>query len=146
MVGALALLSLCSCTLLQGDADLGEVIETSYLVDHSATVISASYGKSYLLEGNVLARYSDFDLARTRNLIVKAGHLAMSSGSHDSFEIRDRTGHIHHSLQLTPESKRHPLRFKVNKKYYFISSVAPSGSIRIDIPSHHLAQFHVTTH
>ena len=146
MVAALALLSLCSCASLRSNADLGEVTETTYSVDHFATVISASYGKTYLLEGNVLARYTDFDLARTRSLVVKEGHLEMTSGSYDTFEVRDRTGHIHHTLQLTPENLGNPIRLKINDRNYFISSGTPSGSIRIRLPSHHIANHHVTTH
>ena len=139
MVCTLALLSLYSCILLHGDTDLGEVIETSNSTEHSATVISASHGKTHLLEDKVLARYHEFTLARTRNSIVKNRHLVMSSGSYESFELRDCNGHIHHSFQLAPKSPRQSLRFKVNEICYFISSVVPSGSIHIDIPSHHLA-------
>jgi len=141
---SLILISLCSCTSLLRKANLGEVKETSYSVDHLATVISASYGKTYLLEGNIIARYADFDIARTLSRSVKNGHLKMTSGSYDTFEIRDRSGRVHSTLQLTPENKNTLMRFRVNNRNYFISSETLPGSIRINLPSHHLAIHHVT--
>ena len=124
---------------MQDNAKLGEVTETPYSVDHLATVISARYGKTYLLEGNVLARFPDFDVARTRSLVVKEGHLEMTAGSYDTFEIRDRTGRVHKTLELTPENKDHLLQFRINDRDYFTSGGNTAGSIRINLPSHHLA-------
>jgi len=142
--GSLILFSLCSCTPLLGKANLGEVKEISYSVDHLATVISASYGKTYLLEGNVLARYADFDVARTHTRSVKDGHLELNSGSYDTFEVRDRTGRVHSTLELTPQNEGTLMRFRVNNQNYFISSDTLPGSIRISLPSHHVAEYHVT--
>ena len=130
-LSSLVLVGLCSCTALHGKANLGEVTQITYSVDHLATIISASYGKTYLLEGNVLARYTDFDVARTHISIVKQGHLRMKSGSYDTIEIRDRTGHVHNTLQLTHEDKGDLLRFRVNDRNYLISSDKTPGSIRI---------------
>ena len=144
--GSLALIGICSCSSLHGKANLGEVKEITYSVDHLATVISASYGKTYLLEGNVLARYSDFDVARIHSRVVKDGHLEMTPGSYDTFEERDRTGRVHSTLQLTPENQGDLLRFRVNDRNYFISGDTPSGSIRINLPAHHVAEHHVTPH
>jgi len=142
--GSLILISLCSCTQLLGKANLGEVKAISYSVDHLATVISASYGKTYLLEGNILARYADFDVARTHTRSVEDGHLEMTSGSYDTFEIRDRTGRVQNTFELTPENKGTLMRFRVNDRNYFISCDTLPGSIRISLPSHHIAIHHVT--
>lgn len=141
--GSLTLISLCSCSQLLGKANLGKVSEVTYSVDHHATVISASYGKTYLLEGNVLARYADFDVARTLSRSVEDGHLELNAGCHDTIEIRDRTGRVHSTLELTPENKGTLMRFRVNNQNYFISSDSLPGSIRISLPSHHVAEHHV---
>ncbi len=143
-LSSLALISLCSCASVHGKADLGDVEEINYLVDHTATVISAKYGNTYLLEGNILARYHDFDIAHTHTRVVKEGHLEMTPGSYDTFEVRDRTGRVRSTLQLTPKNQGELLRFRVNDRNYFISSDSPSGSIRISLPSHHVATQHVT--
>ena len=146
--GSLALIGICSCSCssLLGKANLGEVKEITYSVDHLATVISASYGKTYLLEGNVLARYSDFDVARIHSRVVKDDHLEMTPASYDTFEVRDRTGRVHSTLQLTPENQGDLLRFRVNDRNYFICGDTPSSSIRINLPAHHVAEHHVTPH
>jgi len=63
----------------------------------------------------------------------------MTSGSYDTFEVRDRTGRVQHTLELTPENKNTLMRFRVNDRNYFISSDTLPGSISINLPSHHVA-------
>ncbi|MFC4995390.1 hypothetical protein [Rubritalea tangerina] len=142
---SLIFLNLTACGVWQPAPDLGAVKELHYEVDQNAVVIPAKYGKTYVLEGNVIARYNDFDLARVHSTVVEPGHLEKQAGCYDTYEVRDREGKLLKTLMLTPENTESLLRFRLNERNYFISNTNVSGSVRITLPSHQLAYHHVPT-
>lgn len=135
-----------SCSLQPSGPTLGIEKVTEHTVDHSATVLTAHYGKSYQLEGNVLARYPNFDIAHVRSVSIGDGHLEKTAGVYDSFEVRSRAGEVLSELQITPDNSNSPRRFKVNQHYYFITGGSGAGSIRVSLPQHQIAQHNVLTH
>lgn len=143
---ALATSVLGSCSLRPSSPPLGIEKSTKYTVDQAATVLTAYYGKTYQLEGNVIARYPDFDLAHIRSIQIGEDHLEKSAGHYDSFEVRDTNGNVLLELQVTPDNSSTPRRFKVNQHYYFITGGSSTGSIRVSLPQHQLAQFNVLDH
>ncbi len=53
-------ITLITVVLTMNDPNLSEIQTMVYSINEDSTVIVAEFGKSYLLEGNFIARFSDF--------------------------------------------------------------------------------------
>lgn len=137
--------SLTACAPFSPWPDKDETEKVSFTIDDTAVIIAAQYGRNYLLEGNIVARYQDFDFVRLSSETVTAGNREKSAGTYSVFEIRNREGSAIKRLLIGPNSDKQRLRFTVHGKSYFIKEGAKDSSFTISIPSHFLAHYHVVT-
>ena len=136
---AAALFSLSSCVPFLKGPEAGKVTEVSYVIDSAATILPARYGKSYLLEGNIVARYQDFDLFRSTSKTVAPGHTKKLAGNYSIFEIRTSEGKPIKRILLSPRRKGELMRFRIDGRSYHISHGTQPGAVIISIPPHQLA-------
>ena len=136
---AAALFPLSSCVPFIKRSEAGKVTEVSYVIDSAATILPARYGKSYLLEGNIVARYQDFDLFRSSSKTVASGHAKKLAGNYSIFEIRNREGKPLKRILLSPRRKGELMRFIIDGRSYHISHGKQDGAVIINIPQHQLA-------
>lgn len=141
-----ALLCLSACAPFSKWPDLGKSETVSFTIDEAAVILPAHYDKNYLLEGNIVARYQDFDFVRLSSETVAIGHSTKLPGTYSIFEVRERQGVGIKRLLLSPKNQKQLLRFTVHGKSYFIQEGAKDGSFTISIPSQFIASHHVSTH
>lgn len=128
--------ALSSCSVIRQQLSGKHVEKVHFVIDETATILPAQYDRNYLLEGNIVARYEDFDFMRVASETIKASHLHKHAGTYSTFEIRNHDGKPLKRLIISPKNNKRLLRFRVNGKNYLIKEGVKDGSHIISRPSH----------
>ncbi|GAA5493879.1 hypothetical protein Rhal01_00031 [Rubritalea halochordaticola] len=134
-------LSLANCSWRITSVDPSKVQTLYHEVDEHATVVPAKYGREYTLNGNMVARYQDFDLALVKTVHVpkELATRKLTAGSHYFYEIRNHEGFLLATFQINPETKEENSTVKINRYEYHFAPGHTPGSVIIFLPYDQMA-------